>query len=128
MFASSKSFNYWVFGLMAVYSVLCFVVPEVLRGMSKEGVLALVIGVSPAYPLAAVLWLYIKEIARLDEFQQKVQMLSLAIATAVILTGTTAWGFVVLHLEYPAFPSFLLLPVYLLVWAIAGWLVKRRYM
>lgn len=126
-----KTYNLAVLGLMVFYTALCFVVPEFLKAMKADGgvgAMATLIGASPSYPLAVVLVLYIRRLTKLDEFQQRVQLLALAASTAIILIGGTAYGFIVLHLSYPEFPLFLIMPVYLVIWTVSGWFFKRRYM
>lgn len=130
--SGTRMYNLSVLGFMALYTALCFVVPELLTAMKVDegaaGGLAALIGAAPSYPLAAVLVLYIRRLTELDEFQQKVQLLALAASTAVMLIGGTAYGFIILHLGYPEFPLFLIMPVYLVIWTVSGWFFKRRYM
>lgn len=131
MFSNNRIYNLCVFGLMAAYTILCFAVPEILGGMKAagnvDGPLALLVGAAPAFPIAAVLVLYVRHLLRLDELQQKVQLLALAITSGIILISGTAYGFVVLHLDYADFPLFLILPVYLVIWAVSGSIIRRRY-
>lgn len=131
MSLNNRTYNIAVVGLMAVYSVLCFAVPEAMKAMASQGnvsgPMGVLIGAAPAYPLAAVAILYVKRILQLDELQQQIELLSLAAATGLLLVGGTAYGFVTLHLAYPEFPLLLIMPVYLVVWCVSRWFVKRGY-
>jgi hypothetical protein len=127
MFTTHRTYNLSVIGLMAIYSVLCFAVPELLKSMTHAGPGALLIGVSPAYPIAGVLVLYIRQLRSYDEMEQKIQFLALAISSGIVLISATAYGFIVLHLDYPDFPLFLILPAFLTIWAVSLSVLKRGY-
>lgn len=131
MLFNTRAHNLCLLGLMAAYTILCFLVPEILTDMKDtghaDGFLALLVGAAPAYPIAAVLVLYVRHLAGLDELQQKVQLLSLATTSGIILISGTAYGFMVLHLDYVDFPLFLILPAYCVVWAVSGSIIRRRY-
>ena len=127
MFPAGPKYNWSVIGLMAVYSALCFVVPEVMKNFEGRGPLAILIAASPAYPIVGVLYLYIKQLNVLDELEQRIQLLSLAIATGLTLIGVTAYGFIVVHLNTPEFPMILILPVFILVWFMTALWIKRGY-
>ncbi|TNE58402.1 MAG: hypothetical protein EP340_05675 [Alphaproteobacteria bacterium] len=92
-----------------------------------QGALAWIIGASPAYPLAAVLMLYVRSLESLDELEQSIHLRALAVATGFVLIAATAYGFLNLHLGLPAFPLILLLPSFLLAWCLAAMLIRRSY-
>jgi hypothetical protein len=103
---------------MGFYAVLCFVVPEALGHIQAPWARAL-LAVSPAVPLAATVWVFVLQLLQLDEFQQRLQMIALAIAAGVTILFATAWGFLELHIDAPDFPLFLIMPTYVLAWGIA---------
>lgn len=127
MFQVRSSYQWSVIGLMSVYSVLCFAVPEFFNSYEGRGLLAYMIGASPAYPIAVVLFLYIRQLGKLDELEQRIQLTALAIASGMILIGATAYGFVELHLETPSFPMVLILPTFILICCVAVMALKRGY-
>lgn len=127
MFPAWTRYNWSVIGLMAVYSVLCFAVPEIMGAMTGRGALAVLIAASPVYPLVAVFYLYVRQLGELDELQQRIQLLSLAIATGITLIGMTGYGFIALHMATPEYPAILILPAFVVVWCFSAMIVKRRY-
>ena len=127
MFPSGSRYNWSVIGLMAIYTVLCFAVPEFLQAREWRGPLGILVGAAPAYPIAIVFWLYVKELGGLDELEQRIQLLALALGAGILLIGSTAYGFVSLHLGYPEFPAILHLPVFVVLWCGASFWIKRSY-
>lgn len=127
MFQVKSTYNWSVIGLMAVYSVLCFAVPEFFNSYEGRGPLAVIIGASPAYPIAVVLVLYIKQLGKLDELEQRIQLTALAVATGLTLIGVTAYGFIELHLAAPDFPMVLILPFFILICCVTAMVIKRKY-
>ena len=124
---SPKGRNGLIFwGAMGIYGVLCFLVPETLDIIGPAWARALW-AISPALPLAATVWVFIRQLLGLDEFQLRLQMMALACAAGVTVLFATAYGFLELHIGAPDFPLFLIMPTYVLAWGIATKAVSWSY-
>lgn len=131
--ALSREYMFVTIGVFAVYSVLCFVAPEVLQTPAVAGhsgtagvVLRLLIGVSPAIPLAlwfAYLYAYYH---RLDEVHRAVAERAAIITVGVTLTFSTGYGFIEINLNYPHFPLFFIYHVMFGVFCLTYFIVLRR--
>lgn len=127
MFPAGSRYNWSVIGLMTIYSVLCFGVPEIMGHLDGLGPLAVVIAASPAYPIVAVFYLYVRQLNTLDELQRRIQLTSLAIASGITMIASTAYGFVSLHMKTPEYPAIMILPAFVVVWCVTMIVVRRSY-
>lgn len=80
----------------------------------------------PALPLLALILVIAREIARMDEFQQKVHVMSLGITLAITGALTTLWGF----LEIAGLPPVSIIYVFpftVTTWGLINMLMFRHY-
>ncbi len=101
-----------------------------LLNPSESEIVNILIGISPVVPVAFILRAIVQILQHSDELQQKIQLLSIGFSAAATALGTFAYGQLELRIgppAYPTIPSFLILPIMVLLWA-AGMLYFRwRY-
>jgi hypothetical protein len=100
-----------------------------LNPSSSEAVNVL-IGISPVVPVAFILRAVVQVLQHSDELQQKIQLLSIGFSAAATALGTFAYGQLELRIgppAYPPIPSFLILPIMVLLWAVGMLYFKWRY-
>jgi hypothetical protein len=91
-----------------------------------SGVGKFIWAILPALPLLALIAVIAREIARMDEFQQRVHVMSLGVTLAITGALTTLWGF----LEIAGLPPISIIYVFPFTvssWGIINCLIFRRY-
>lgn len=117
----------WSFlGAMGVYVILMLAVQATLPTLGSSLVAALW-AITPALPLAFVVYLTVLQLKALDEFQQRSHILALAITSGICLVAATAYGLLEALLNFPDFPLALAMPVFVAIWWPATVLIKRAY-
>ncbi len=113
---------------MALYVVLLFGSIWMLRTQNPEGAARYLIAVAPALPVSAtVLWVgrYLAE--ETDEFLRSVVVQSILWGTALVLVGTTIWGFLEENGGLPHIPMFWIYPLFCAGMVPAQMFLARKY-
>lgn len=127
MVRSLRDVALWLF----VYAIVLVVSGSMLLlNPSESEIVNILIGVSPVVPVAFILRAIMQILQHSDELQQKIQLLSIGFSAVATALGTFAYGQLEQNIglpTYPPIPSFLILPIMVVLWA-AGMLYFRwRY-
>lgn len=114
--------------LMAIYVVLLLWLWPQLRDASGTG-LKIVLSLSPVVPVAAVIGLMARRVVASDELEQRVHLIGLGVATALVGTGSLVGGFLAMAKVWVTDGSvlFWVFPALCLVYGVTHILVKWRY-
>lgn len=89
---STKRYNVYVMLLMVVYiALLWFVWPHVRD--AHDITWKILLAVSPAIPVTWVVWLMARRVMLSDELEQRLHLIALGVATAVVGTACMIAGF-----------------------------------
>lgn len=88
----TRRFNVYVMLLMAVYVALMLLVWPHVRDAGDVSWKVL-LAVSPTVPVALVVWLMARRIVLADELEQRLHLVALGVATAVVGTASLIAGF-----------------------------------
>lgn len=105
-----------LFGGFALYAVVLVVSIDVGRPM-PAGIVRTLIEVSPMIPFLLVVWIIVRGIRRLDEYQRLLQLESIAIAAGVTAGWTFTYGFLE-NSGFPLLSMFNVWPVMGAVWGV----------
>lgn len=103
-------------GAMAAYLLVLFVSLRVGRGL-EEGPARTLLLLSPVIPIALVLWAFMRQVGRMDEFVRLRSLQALAIAGGITGGFALTWGF----LENAGFPRLSMFTVWMVFagsWAV----------
>jgi hypothetical protein len=112
----------WVMSAYGLLLPLCLW--RIQNGASATG--KYVWAILPAVPLLALIAVIAREICRMDEFMQRVHVLSFGITLAITGAKTTIWGF----LEIACLPPISIIYVFpfsVSTWGIINCLMLRHY-
>jgi hypothetical protein len=109
-----------VYGLMLVGSI------ELLTHVSIAAPWRDVIALSPMLACAAMAWVILRELRRMDELQQRIQLEALGFAFAGTALLTFSYGFLE-GLDYPKLTMFTVWPVMAVLWVVGLAMARRRY-
>jgi len=108
-------------GGFAFYAIVLVVSIDVGRPL-PPGIGRTLIEVSPMVPFLVIVWVIVRGIRRLDEYQRLIQLESIAVAAAVTAGWTFTYGF----LENAGFPLLSMFNVWPVMGAVWGVLVMVR--
>lgn len=92
---------------MALYAVLVFVAPWLIRTLHPAGPLLWAIAVLPALPLIAVFWIIGQLLIELrDEYLRMLQIRQALVATGFAMAAASAWGFLEVYANARHLPLF----------------------
>lgn len=109
-----------VYGLMLVGSI------ELLTHVSIGAPWRDAIALSPMLACAAMAWVILRELRRMDELQRRIQLEALGFAFAGTALLTFSYGFLE-GLDYPKLTMFTVWPVMAVLWAVGLAMARRRY-
>jgi len=114
-------------GALLAYMVLLIVSIKVLQAMpdlaqSARALIALV----PVLPGVGVCWAIVRNLRRMDELQQRIQLEAFAIAFAGTGLITFAYGFLE-GIGFPKLSLFVVWPLMCSLWIVAGQFCAARY-
>ena len=96
-----------VLPVMAVYLGLLVAVPFVLYWSHASGPALWLLALTPAVPLSAVFWLYGRYLVGLrDEYLRGIEVRKALIATGIVMSAATAWGFLESFAGAPHLPLY----------------------
>ena len=125
---SSRGYNLQVLVLMAVYVALMFWLWPQVRATPGTG-LKLVLSLSPVLPVALVVALMARRVIRSDELEQRLHLIALGVATALVGTGSLVGGFLAMAKIWITDGSvlFRVFPVLCVLYGVTQLVLKRRY-
>ncbi len=105
-------------GAMALYLVVLFCS---LRGATHvdEGLGRTLLLLSPMIPIALVIWAYVRQLRRVDEFVRLRNLQAVALAGGITAGFALTWGFLE-NAGYPRLGMFTVWSVFAAVWAISS--------
>jgi hypothetical protein len=90
-----------------IYVALLIAVPAVIARIEPTGPLLWLIALLPAVPLSAVFWFYGRCFAEMrDDYLRLLEIRKALIATGIVLTLATAWGFLESYAGAPHLPLY----------------------
>jgi hypothetical protein len=84
------------------------------------------IALSPMLPAAAMAWIVLRELRRMDELQRRIQLEALGFSFAGTAILTFSYGFLE-GLGYPRLSMFTVWPMLAVLWIVGLALARRRY-
>lgn len=124
---STRRFNVYVMLLMAIYvALLWFVWPHVRDAHNVSW--KILLAVSPTVPVTWMVWLMARRVMLSDELEQRLHLIALGVATAVIGTACLIAGFLAMAKVWRGDGSelFWVFPVLCLLYGFTRFGLKRR--
>ena len=109
-----------VYGAMLVGSIELLTHVDVARPWRD------LIALCPMLPAAAMAWIVLRELRRIDELQRRIQLEALGFSFAGTAILTFSYGFLE-GLGYPRLSMFTVWPILGVLWSIGVVLARRRY-
>jgi hypothetical protein len=109
-----------VYGLMLAGSITLLTHVDVVRPWRD------LIALSPMIPAAAMAWVILRELRRMDELQLRIQLEALGFSFAGTAILTLSYGFLE-GLGYPRLSMFTVWPILATLWVVGLVLARRRY-
>ena len=109
-----------VYGLLLAGSIQLLTHVDVARPWRD------VIALSPMIPAAAMAWVILRELRRMDELQRRIQLEALGVSFAGTAILTFSYGFLE-GLGYPRLSMFTVWPLLAVLWIVGLVLARRRY-
>ncbi len=109
-----------VYGAMLVGSIELLTHVDVARPWRD------LIALCPMLPAAAMAWIVLRELRRMDELQRRIQLEALGFSFAGTAILTFSYGFLE-GLGYPRLSMFTVWPILGVLWSIGVVLARRRY-
>jgi hypothetical protein len=113
-------------GALLTYGLMLFGSIELLQHVAIARPLRDLIALSPMIPAAAVPWIVLRELRRMDELQRRIQLEALGFAFAGTAVLTFSYGFLE-GLGYPRLSMFSVWPLLAVLWIVGLALARRRY-
>jgi len=76
--------------------------------------------------LLLVFWTFWRYLREIDEYLRLIQTRAVLVGTAVILSVSTAWGFLEQYTGAPNLPLFWLTPLFWIVYVVAAAVISKR--
>ena len=125
---TEKQYRRHMWMLMTVYVGLMLLEWPHVRGVASLP-LKVVLALAPTLPVIGVLWIAAKRVMATDELQQRLHMMALSVATAIIAAASLAGGFLasagVIHIDGDVL--IFVFPALCLVYGFARLALGRRY-
>lgn len=111
----------------AIYLVLVFGAALWIRNFDPPQWAVIVLSLAPVAPALMMLRAYIEFTRSMDEFQRRVQSEALIVASAIVVFGSFAYGFLEEWAGFPHVPLLWVFPAFSFVFGVAHIIVRRRY-
>ena len=109
-----------VYGAMLIGSIELLTHVDVARPWRD------LVALSPMLPAAAMAWVILRELRRMDELQRRIQLEALGFSFAGTAILTFSYGFLE-GLGYPKLSMFTVWPILAALWIVGLVLARRRY-
>lgn len=87
----------------------------------------IVLSLAPVAPALMMLRAYIAFTRSMDEFQRRLQSEALLVASAIVVFGSFAYGFLEEWADFPHVSLLWVFPAFCAAWGLASLFVRRRY-
>ena len=111
----------------ALYLAAVFGAVSAIRYFDLPHWALVVLALLPLAPALLMLRAYLVFTRSMDEFQRRIQSEALLIASAVVVFGSFAYGFLEEWADFPHVPLIWVFPAFCGVWGVATFIVRRRY-
>ena len=122
----SKQYLMELTAALAVYGAMLFGSIELLSHADVARPWRDVIALSPMLPAAAMAWVILRELRRMDELQRRIQLEALGFSFAGTAVLTFSYGFLE-GLGFPRLSMFTVWPLLAALWIVGLVLARRRY-
>lgn len=109
------------------FVVTLFISDWAISYFSLTGITSLIVALFPAIPLTYWWLQYPALLKKMDELEQTIELEALAKGTGIGLWLITVWALLAPYIDIPNFPLFLIPPIFVFFYAVARWLVARKY-
>ena len=123
--ASQRYFVELMIGI-AAYAVVLVVSLMILNNASPEAVWRPVVALLPMLPAVLVIVAVVRNLRRIDELQQRIQLEALAIAFMGTAFLTFGYGFLE-NVGFPHLSWFAVWPIMAVLWLVGLFIARRRY-
>ena len=110
-----------------IYVALVIGAALAIRNLAPPQWLVIVLALAPVAPMLMMLRAYLVFVRAVDEFQRRLQSEAVAIAAAVTLFASFAYGFLEEWADFPHVPLIWVFPVFSFVFGMAHVLIWMRY-
>lgn len=111
----------------ALYVALVMGAALAIRHLAPPQWLVIVLALAPVAPMLMMLRAYLVFVRAVDEFQRRLQSEAVAIAAAITLFASFAYGFLEEWADFPHVPMIWVFPVFSFVFGLAHLVIWRRY-
>jgi hypothetical protein len=111
----------------AIYMALVFGGALAISNLDPPPWAVIVLSLLPVAPALMMLRAYLAFTRSMDEFQRRLQSEALLIASAVVVFGSFAYGFLEEWADFPHIPLLWVFPVFCGAWGVAHLVISRRY-
>jgi hypothetical protein len=111
---------------LVVYGVMLFGSIALLTHVDVARPWRDLVALSPMLPAAAMAWVILRELRRMDELQRRIQLEALGFSFAGTAILTFSYGFLE-GLGYPKLSMFIVWPILATLWILGLVLARRRY-
>ena len=122
----SKQYVKELVATLAVYGAMLVGSIELLTHVDVARPWRDLIALCPMLPAAAMAWIVLRELRRIDELQRRIQLEALGFSFAGTAILTFSYGFLE-GLGYPRLSMFTVWPILGVLWSIGVVLARRRY-
>ena len=98
-----------------------------LRASDPPQWAAILIALAPVAPALLMLRAYLALSRAMDEFQRRLQSEAMAVAIAITVFSTFAYGFLEEWADFPHVPLIWVFPVFCVLYGVAHAVIRRRY-
>lgn len=110
-----------------IYVALVIGAALAIRNLAPPQWLVIVLALAPVAPMLMMLRAYLVFVRAVDEFQRRLQSEAVAIAAAITLFASFAYGFLEEWADFPHVPLIWVFPVFSFVFGMAHVLIWMRY-
>jgi uncharacterized membrane protein YesL len=111
----------------ALYVGTVFVAALAIRNYELPQWVIVILALVPTAPALLMLRAYLIYVAALDEFQRRMQTQAVIVASALVVFGSFAYGFLEEWADFPRIPLLWVFPAFCVVFGLAHIVVRRRY-
>ena len=122
----SKQYLKELMAALLVYGAMLFGSIELLTHVSVARPWRDLVALSPMLSAAAMAWVILRELRRMDELQRCIQLEALGFSFAGAAVLTFSYGFLE-GLGYPKLSMFTVWPILAVLWVVGLVLARRRY-
>ena len=123
---NSKRYLRELMSSIAAYAIVLIISILILNSAPKEAIWRPVVALLPMLPAVFVIIAVVRELKRIDELQQRIQLEALAIAFMGTAFLTFSYGFLE-NVGFPHISWFAVWPIMAVLWLMGLAISRRRY-